>query len=164
MKRDNSKKSNDMVSIILLAVSLLLVAGIVVKGANYMTFTAQVPGLTAEATEHGKPDPNETKKYSEQAKEFAAKLTQKNMFAPPPPKPENPIKKVDILGDSVLINGNLYKVGDDVGGAKILRIDPTQITYEWQGEKTTIGPFGTVSSGSGEKVQEEPTERKESRP
>jgi len=153
-----------MVSVVLLAISVLLVAGIAVKGANYMMFTAQVPELTAEATMHSKPDPNETKKFTEQAKELADKLAQKNMFAPPPPRPENPIKKVDILGDSVLINGNLYKAGDDVNGAKILRIEPTQITYRWEGEKITIGPFGTVSSGSGEEVQEEPTERKEPRP
>jgi hypothetical protein len=166
MKRNNKAKDRNTLSVALLAVSVLLASSLVVKGARYMIFASQTPELIAEATINSKPDPNETKKFSEQTKELTGKLTKKNMFAPPPPKPENPIKKVDIIGNSVLINGNLYGVGDDVTGAKILRIEPTQITYEWQGEKTTIGPFGTISSGSGEKPSEEETEprRPRSRP
>ncbi len=157
MKNYNPTKIKAKVSVLLLVTSLLLLAGIVVKGANYMVFSAKVPGLIAEATLHSKPDPNETKKYSEKAKKLTDELTKKNMFAPPPPKPKNPIKEVNIIGDSVLINGNSYKEGDDVKGAKILRIEPTQITYEWEGEKITIGPFGTVSSDSDKKKERRET-------
>jgi hypothetical protein len=154
MKNYNPKKTKAKISVLLLVISVLLVAGIVVKGANYMAFSAKVPGLIAQATLHSKPDPNETKKYSEKANELTEELTKKNMFAPPPPKPENPIKEINIIGDTVLIDGNLYKEGADCKGAKILRIEGSQMTYEWQGEKITIGPFGTISSGSDEKKEE----------
>jgi hypothetical protein len=151
MKKYNPKKTKAKISILLLVISVLLVAGIVVKGANYMVFSAKVPGLIAEATLHSKADPNETKKYSEKAKELTEELTKKNMFAPPPPKPQNPIKEINIIGDAVVIDGNYYKEGAEYKGAKILRIEASQMTYEWEGEKITIGPFGTVSSGSDEK-------------
>ncbi|MHC4213161.1 MAG: hypothetical protein ACYSWP_07310 [Planctomycetota bacterium] len=159
MKKYNPTKTKAKISILLLVISILLVAGIVVKGANYMAFSAKVPGLIAEATEHSKPDPNETKKYSEKAKELTDELTKKNMFAPPPPKPQNPIKEINIIGDTVLIDGNLYKEGADCKGAKILRIEASQMTYEWQGEKITIGPFGTISSGSDDKKDEKKRRR-----
>jgi hypothetical protein len=159
MKKYNPKKTKAKISVLLLVISVLLLAGIVVKGANYMAFSAKVPGLIAEATLHSKPDPNETKKYTEKENKLTDELNKKNMFAPPPPKPENPIKEINIIGDAVVIDGNYYKEGADCKGAKILRIEASQMTYEWEGEKITIGPFGTVSSGSDDKKDEKKTRR-----
>ena len=146
MKSDDPKKMKEKVSVLLLVVSVVLAAGIVVKGARYYIFSQEVPGLITEATQHSKPDPNETKKYSEKANELTDQLTKKNMFAPPPPRPKNPIKEVNIIGDSVLINGNWYKEGDDVKGAKILRIETLQITYEWEGSFGSLGSAGLLGS------------------
>ena len=154
MKNYNPTKTKKKISVFLLVISLLLVAGIVVKGANYMAFSAKVPGLISEAALHSQSDPNETEKYTEKANKLTEELTKKNMFAPPPPKPQNPIKEINIIGDSVVIDGNYYKEGAEYKGAKILRIEASQMTYEWEGEKITIGPFGTVSSGSNDKKDE----------
>jgi type II secretory pathway component PulC len=51
---------------------------------------------------------------------------------------QNPITEIRaIVGSSVLINGEWHKAGDSIGNAKIVAVEPTQITVEFEGRQTT---------------------------
>ncbi|MCF7975963.1 MAG: hypothetical protein K9N55_19255 [Phycisphaerae bacterium] len=71
-----------------------------------------------------------------------------NLFAKAPPK-TNPVKDVDIIGQEALINGQLYKVGDKVGDAKIMAINADTVTVEWNGAQTTFSPINGQDQGGG---------------
>jgi hypothetical protein len=168
MKLDNLKNNKETISVVLLGVSVLLGVLILVKVTGFFVATARAERLVTEALAQSKPDPNKTEKYFAKSKEIADELKKKNLFAPPPPKPKQPIREVDIMGDSVLVNGKLpwRRVGDKVGDATILAIEPTQIRFEWQGRKIAMGPFGTKSSSdSGPRKRRKPDDegRKEIR-
>lgn len=76
-----------------------------------------------------------------------AALTRKSLFAPPVPPPEPP-RCLAILGDTALINGEWYKVGQEVAGAKILAIDATSVTFLFQEKEVRQYPFETGGGGS----------------
>lgn len=145
MKLDYLKDNKEIVSIVLLGVSAFFGVMILVKAAGFFVASARAERLVTDAVAQSKLDPNDTGKYFAKSKEIADELKKKNLFAPPPPEPGQPIREVDILGDA-LINGKWYKVGDKVGDATILAIEPTQIKFEWQGKEITLGPFGAKSS------------------
>ena len=77
------------------------------------------------------------------------------MFAPPPPK-NNPVTQVTgILDNEAFINNEWHKEGDMIQDAKILSIEPTQVTIEWDGKKTVLRPLG-VDGPSGEPGENAP--------
>jgi hypothetical protein len=79
-------------------------------------------------------------------KALADELKKNNLFAPPPPK-QHPVKEVvGIFGNEVIIRDKLYKVGDKVGDAKIVAIEPTQVTIEWDGKKKFFAPLEAKGS------------------
>ena len=86
------------------------------------------------------------KKYLAKFKEVADELKRKNIFAPPPPKPGWPVSSVQILGHTAFINGDWRKVGDEIGGAKVLEIGPTYVKMVWEGKEKTFYPFDVKSS------------------
>ncbi len=70
-----------------------------------------------------------------------------------PPERRNPITEIRcILGDEVCINNKWYKEGEMCQDAKFLRIEPTQVTIEWDGKTTVFRPLDApgVSPGPGE--------------
>ena len=77
-----------------------------------------------------------------------------NLLAKAPPK-SNPVTDVDIIGQEVLVNGKLYKVGDKISDAEIVAITAQSVTVKWNGTSTTFSPIngqdqGGGSSGSGQ--------------
>ncbi|MHC4482215.1 MAG: hypothetical protein ACYSW4_01565 [Planctomycetota bacterium] len=157
MKLDYLRDNKEIVSVVLFGVSVVLGVLVLAKVAGFFVTSARAERVVTDVLAQSKPDPNETEKYFAKSKEIAGELKKKNLFAPSPPKPGQPIKEVDILGDSVLVNGKWYKVGDKVRDAKILAIEPTQIKFEWQGKEITLGPFGAKgSSGSGPRKRGKP--------
>jgi len=52
----------------------------------------------------------------------------------------------------VLINGKWYKVGDKIGDAKIVAIEPTQVKIEWEGKEKVFAPISAVSAAAPKKV------------
>jgi hypothetical protein len=146
MKLDYLRDNKEIVSVVLFGVSVLLGVLILAKVAGFFVTSARAERLVTDVLAQSKPDPNETEKYFANSREIADELKKKNLFAPPPPKAGQPIKEVDIMGDLVLVKGKWYKVGDKVGDAKILAIEPTQIKFEWQGKEITLGPFGAKGS------------------
>jgi hypothetical protein len=98
-------------------------------------------------------------KYLSPTKEMANSLKKNNLFAPPQPK-KNPITTVPcILGDEVFINNKWYKEGEMVQDAKIIAIEPTQVTIEWDGKRTVFNPLDApgASPGPGERPPSGPT-------
>jgi hypothetical protein len=123
---------------------------ILVKLGSFFVTSARVEGLVEDAVAQSKPDPNDAKKYLAKFKEVADELKKKNMFAPPPPKPGWPVSRVvGILGDTALINNKWHKVGDNIGGAKILEIRSTYVKMVWEGKEKTFSPFDVKSAKAG---------------
>jgi hypothetical protein len=142
MKLDNLKEKQGLISISLLCGSGILGLLILVRLGSFFATSAKMERLVEEAVAQSKPDPNDTKDYIAKFKEVADELKKKNMFAPPPPKPGWPVSRVEgILGDTAFINGGWRKVGDDIGGAKVLEIKPTYVRVVWEGKEKTLSPY-----------------------
>ena len=129
----------------LLLLSLLLIALLVFKVAAFGIGSILLPdkintAVTA-STEKAQGDEEDKTKNNEAVE----KLKQKNMFTPPAPKPVPPACS-GVLGDEVIINGKGYKVGQEVGGAKIVAITPNEVTILWEEKEMKLPVFGAVRS------------------
>jgi hypothetical protein len=159
MKLDNLKEKQGLISTSLLCVSGVLCVLILVKLGSFFVTSVRVEGLVEDAVAQSKPDPNDAKKYLAKFKEVADELKKKNMFAPPPPKPGWPVSRVQILGHTAFINGDWRKVGDDIGGAKILEIGPTYVKMVWGGKEKIFYPFDVESAPRPKKAKKAVAEK-----
>ncbi len=142
------------VVIVLLGVSVFLGIMILVKVRGFFVASAWAENVVKRAVAQTKPDANDVEEYLAKSKAIADELKKKNLFAPPTPK-KHPVSQVSgILGDEVLINGKWYKVGDKVGDAKIVAIEPTQIKIEWEGKEKVFAPISAASAPEPKKVVE----------
>ena len=138
--------SHDRIASGLIAVAALFGALALAKGASYFATGAETRGLVAAVGTQGRPDPNDTKVYVEQAKAAAEALKEKNLFVKKPPK-QHPIKEVNaILGSEALIAGKWYSVGAKIKDAEIIAIRPTDIIVKWDGKEKTFAPLASVSA------------------
>lgn len=152
--------SRDRIASGLIAVAALFGALALAKGASYFATGAETRGLVAKVGTQGRPDPNDTKVYVEQAEAAAEALKEKNLFVKKPPK-QHPIKEVEgILGSEALIAGKWYGVGAKVKDAEIVAIRPTEITVKWDGKEKTFAP---LASGGGPSSSGGPPKRPEMR-
>lgn len=150
MKLDYLKEKKELVATVLLATSVLSVVLIVIKITGFFLASARAENAVNQAIQQSKPDDKNVTAQLDKFKKVADALKKENLFSPPPPR-QNPVTAVaGIIGDEALINGRLYKVGDRVGDARIVAIEPTSVTIEWDGRKTTFNPIdGGASSGPG---------------
>ncbi len=146
MKLDYLREKKELVSVVLLGVSAVLAVLILVKVRDFFTAPARAESLIKTAIERNNTDPKDMDEYFAKYKALANELKKNNLFVPPAPK-QHPVKEVwGIFGDEVIIRDKLYKVGDKVGEAKIVAIEPTQVTIEWDGKKKTFVPFDAKGS------------------
>jgi len=146
MKIDYLKDKKELVSVLLLCVSAILAVSILVKIFSFFTAPAKARNIVKTAIEQNTKDASDIDKYFAKYKMLADALKKNNLFAPPPPK-EHPVKEVlGIFGDEVIIRDKLYKVGDKVGDAKIVAIEATQVTIEWDGKNKTFSPINAGGS------------------
>jgi hypothetical protein len=145
MKMESLKDKTDSLTRILLAVAGLLVAlvflkvGFFVSSSNAMMAAAQADPNKAEA--------EDMKKVLAQTKAAADEIKKKNLFVPAAAR-QNPVREViGILGREALIGDKWYKVGESVGDAKIVAIEPTKVKVVWDGREQEFSPIG--SSGAG---------------
>ncbi len=137
-------------SSVFIAAALLLAALTFVEVARYWTGPARADDVLAHASALVEPDPNVLQSHLEKTKETAEALKQKNPFVKKPPK-EHPVKQVDgLLGDEILIGDKKYKVGDKIGDAKVISIEPTEVIIEWEGKTKSFAPLGAATSGRSE--------------
>ncbi len=97
-------------------------------------------------------DPNEAelKAYVAKDQNVMEAMKAENLFVKAPPK-TNPVTDVDIIGQEALINGQLFKVGDTVGDAKVTAITAGGVTIEWNGVSTTFSPINGPDQGGDSK-------------
>jgi len=164
MKLDGLKDRSKVVSLALLGVSGLFAVIVVVDVVGFFVTTSQAERIISKAVDHIGITPDKAAKVFEKSKKTADELKKSNPFAPPPPKPQNPIREVEILGDSAFIGGKWYKVGDKVADAKILAIEPTCIKYRWQDKEFTLSPWGKGSSKETPKAEDKREVRGSSEP
>jgi len=149
MKLNYLKEKKESVSIVLLWFSVVLGVLILVKVAGFFVASANAKTLVEKAFVQSKPDANDMEKYFAKSKAIADELKKKNLFAPPTPK-KHPVSQVlGILGSEALINGKWYKVGDKVGDARVVAIEPALVRIEWDGREKVFAPMQAGSSGSG---------------
>ncbi len=140
------REKKELVSVVLFGTSAFLAVLILVKVTVFFAAPAKAELLVKKAVAQNNTDVNDMDKYFVKYKALANELKKNNLFAPPAPK-QHPVKEVwGIFGDELIIRDKLYKVGDKVGEAKIVAIEPTQVTIEWDGKKKTFAPFDAGSS------------------
>lgn len=141
MKADYLKDKRQLISRLLLLVSVILGVLILFKVTGFFTVSARAERLVANAVAQSKADPNDAEKYFAKSREIADELKKRNLFVPPAPKQE-PMKKVAaILGDEVLVDGKWYKVGDRIGDANVVAIEATCARFEWNGKEIVKYPM-----------------------
>jgi len=152
IKNNHTKDKKEIISVSLLGVSAFMAVFIVFKLIGFLAAPARAENFVKRAVAFSKPDDEEVKKNIAKSKEITDQLKKNNLFAPPPPK-QHPVNKdqvIGILGDEAFINGNWYKTGDNIGDAKIVAIETTQVRIEWDGSEKIFIPFdaqGTSPSG-----------------
>ena len=147
-----------MTSAVLLGVSVFLGVLALARASAFVLSSGQDQKVLDGMAGLGKADPNDREKYLSKPKETAEAIKKKNLFSPPVAK-SHPVSRVTgILGDTALINGKWYAVGEKVGDAKIVEIRPTCVKIEWEGQTKVFVPFDvkTVEKPKREK----PVERK----
>jgi hypothetical protein len=158
MTLDYLKEKKELVSTVLLVVSVLSAVLILVKVTGFFAASAKAEDAVKNAIAHSEPDPKNVTAQLATFKKVADALKKSNLFSPPATK-QNPIKMVmGIFGDEALINGKWYKAGAKVGDAKILAVNPTSVETEWDGKKKTFNPIdGGASGPSGSSRSGRPT-------
>ena len=162
MKVDNIKENSELFSVVLSGISVVFAILMFIKIISYFKLSSKAQNIenmvqTIITKDNTRSD--DLDKYLGPTKEKANSLKKNNLFAPPQER-RNPITEIRcILGDEAFINNKWYKEGDMVQDAKIVTIEPMQVTIEWD-EKTTIfrpldatiasaGPGGRAPSGPG---------------
>ena len=146
MKLNYLKEKKESVSTVLLWFSAFLGVLILIKVGGFFVASANAKTLVEKAFAQSKPDANDMEKYFAKSKAIADELKKKNLFAPPTPK-KNPVSQVlGILGSEALINGKWYKVGDNVGDARVVAIEPALVRIEWDGREKTFAPMQAAGS------------------
>jgi len=136
MKFDYLKERQELVSAVLLGASAILGVMVLVALVSYSSESAKAERLIRTVVAGGEADANAVEQYVAKSKEVADAMKKKNLFAPPPAK-KHPVSEVSgIIGSRVLIGGKEYGLGDSVGEAKIVAIEPTYVKIEWEGERT----------------------------
>jgi hypothetical protein len=148
MKIESLKSKTESLTRILVAVAVLLGALIVLKVGF---FVSSSNAILAAQVEPNPPGAGEVKKVLAQTRACADEIKKKNLFVPAAAR-QNPVSEViGILGQEALIGDKWYKVGDSVGEAKIVAIEPTKVKVVWDGQEKEFSPIGSSGSGRGDR-------------
>lgn len=145
MKIESLKDKTDSLTRVFLAVAVLLGALVFLKiGFFVSSSNAMMAAAQADSSKTGAED---VKKLMAQTKAAADEIKKKNLFVPAAAR-QNPVSEViGILGREALIGDKWYKVGDSVGDAKIVAIEPTKVKVAWDGREQEYSPIGATGAG-----------------
>ena len=141
MNIDYLKSKKQFIAKTLTVLSLCLGGLMIFEVVAFGITSIRMPKEIEAAISDSEHDDEAVKQCVAKTKEVAGKLKEKNMFVPPPPKPKPP-SCTGVIGDEAAINGKLYKVGDEVGGAKIVSITASGATILWEGKEKFLPAFG----------------------
>ncbi len=149
MRTTEQKYGGASPATMLLAVAVLLGALAFYRVTEFLVATAQAKLAAGEAMAASQAEPNGVETHLAAMKSVAETLKKENLFVPPPPK-QNPVREVvGILGSEALINNKWYKVGDHVGDAEIVAIEPTKVKVSWNGKEEEFAPLGAGGGPGG---------------
>jgi len=147
----------------LIAAAILLGSLTCAKVASCFIEPRRVEGVVAYAAARSDQDPNRVQPYLDETKHTADALKGKNLFVKAPPK-QHPVKQVEgILGREVLIGDKWYKVGDKIGEAKVVSVESTQVTIEWDGQNKTFAPLASADAEPAPEGERPPPKPKEAK-
>jgi len=160
-----SNKTTTKVHLASVILFLIAAACAILIGVNLLTYALEVSALTVQLEPNSNPEPSESRHPDpvspSASKKLADALKQKDLFQPPPPKPQPPQEAQGILGDQALIAGKWYKVGDTVPpGAKVLKIEAAKVTLDWEGKEMVLAPINAASAPPPAKEPEKKPEMK----
>lgn len=149
MKRQFLRDRPESLAKALLAVAVLLGALTFLKiGAFVNSSKARMMAAETEPNHTGADD---LQKVLAQTKAAADDIKKNNLFVPAPAH-ECPISGViGILGQEALVGDKWYKVGDRVGDAKIVAIEPTKVKVLWDGKEKEFSPIASSAGESGDR-------------
>lgn len=124
---------------------ILLCLGTAVKTVGGIFQKRSIPGRVAGSIELFDTQNSKAKEYLEAYGKEVSKLKEKGIFCLEKKKPSPP-QVSGILGDSALMNNKWCKVGEEQAGAKIVKIEPTQVTILWEGKEMRLSPLLASSS------------------
>lgn len=117
------------------------------------------PCAIGQADENGEASSEKPEEEEPGSKAALAKaLKEKNLFVPPPPKPQPPREVRGIFGDRAFINNQWYEEGDTIPpGATLKKINATYVILEWEGKEMKLAPIKAIDiKPRGESGQPEP--------
>ncbi|MBN2136454.1 MAG: hypothetical protein JW720_01470 [Sedimentisphaerales bacterium] len=145
------KERQTLASYVLLGVSIVLGVLTLAEIVGYFTSSARAQNIVRKAVAQDKSDPNRIRENVAAFSKITDSIKKRNLFVPEV-KPQNPVKEVfGIMGSEALINGKWYKVGDSIGDAKIVAIEPTQVKVSWNGQERYFAPIASNSQGSSDR-------------
>lgn len=131
---------------------VLVCLGVAAKTVGGFFQKRLIPRTIAASMELLDAQSGKAKEYLEAYGKDVGKLKEKGIFCPEKKKPSPP-QVSGILGDSVLMNNTWCKVGEEQAGAKIVKIEPAQVTILWEGKEMKLSP---LLAGTSENVTEKP--------
>jgi uncharacterized membrane protein YgcG len=139
LKNFNIRKYEHLTSKALAGVMIFLACLLLVKVTTVIVYATTSKTKVVSAFETAKKNSNAMELYRKRSADEVKKVTEKNPFAAEAQKPQPP-QLAGVMGDEVLFNGQWYKVGQEIGGAKILKIDPTFVMVDFEGKQQVITP------------------------
>lgn len=125
---------------VLFFASFVLAVLTATKVSGYMASSGRIKMAVKTAKAQNGNDEETVKTLLDEGRKAAEGLKKKNMFSPPPPKPNPPVC-FGIIGSSAIINGKEYKVGDNVGGAEIISVGTKEVVIKWDDKEMKLIPF-----------------------
>ncbi len=148
MKLDKLKQNEHLIPYVLLGVAALLAILALVKVGDFFATSARARSIVQKAGAQDKSDPNLLQANLAGLKDIADALKKRNLFVPPEPR-RHPVNEVfGILGNEAFINDGWRKVGDRIGDARVVAIEPTQVKIEWDGQTKYFAPLTAAGSGA----------------
>jgi hypothetical protein len=133
---------------------ILLTAGMVLGVLTLLrigSFVSSSKAMTMpEQTDPADTAAGEVKKALAQTRARADEIKKNNLFVLSATR-QHPVNEVTgILGCEALIGDKWYKVGDNVGEARIVAIEPTKVRIAWNGQEKEFAPIGAPSASGGQ--------------
>jgi uncharacterized membrane protein YgcG len=148
LKKFSIRKYEHLMSKTLMGIMIVLGGLLLMKATTVIVYAKTSKTKVVSAFETAKKNSNAMELYRKRSADEVNKVMEKNPFAPEAQKPQPPLL-AGVMGDEVLVNGQWYKVGQEVSGAKILKIDPTFVMIDFGGKQQVLTPQTSVDPNAG---------------
>jgi len=143
LKAFDIRKHEHLAARVFIAIAIGCGILLVGKTVGFIAQEFRARSQVASAFETSGKNGNTLDLYKKHIADSVKKVTQNNPFAGEAQKPSPP-QFAGIMGDEVLFNGQWLKVGAEVSGAKILKIDPTFVMVQFGDKQLSVVPEAKV--------------------